>query len=216
MDKLNPILSIINYFIDGLVAVISWIEIHSSFVNVAATFAIAVFTGALVWATRKLWKVSQQSADAATKSADALQAIEGAYLDIKVVIDIPDNNLEDIIKPGTESLPGVNKVNIIITNRGKSLAILKRITVIENQFFKGTFNIYKFEDAIIEAGNHRIYSANFYVHGDEEHIKIYSNIFKITCTGIVQYMDIFNASHDIDFCWEYNVLFMNFFPCKNS
>jgi hypothetical protein len=215
LDNFASIRAIINYSMNWFFLFITWIETHNAFVTAIATIFIAGFTWALVRATCKLWNVSKESADAAKKSADALQAIEGVHLDIKIVIDIPDSYREEIIKPGTESLPGVNEVNIIITNRGKSLTILKRITVFENQFFKG-FDLYIFENKFIEIGDKREITTSFYVHGSEEHIKIYSRIFKITCTGVVQYTDVFNITYDIGFCWEYNIQFTKFFPCHDS
>jgi hypothetical protein len=94
------ILSIYNFTIGLFGSIAAWIETNSDFVSATGTIAIAAFTLTLWWATRKLWKVSQEqsrdmktslaitekAADAAQKSAKvaeiALHVAEKAYLKI--------------------------------------------------------------------------------------------------------------------------------------
>jgi hypothetical protein len=97
---LDKLISFLFIFKDAIVSVGRWIETHSDFVSAAATIAIAAFTLTLWWATRRLWKVSQEqsrdmktsldialkTANAAQKSAEvaeiALHVAERAYLSI--------------------------------------------------------------------------------------------------------------------------------------
>ncbi len=97
MDKF---ISFFFIFKEVIVSVIDWIDLHNDFVTAAATIAIALFTLTLYWATRKLWKASQEqsrdmkaslkiaqeTAEAAKKSAEvaeiALYVAERAYLRI--------------------------------------------------------------------------------------------------------------------------------------
>jgi len=226
LDKLVPFLVI---FKDAVVSVGRWIEHHSNFVSAAATVVIAAFTLTLWCATRKLWKVSQEqsrhmetsiaaaekAADAAKDSAEALPAIERAYLFVKVVLEIPDPR--QVIKIGTKDMPGANRVKVTITNHGKTPAILNRITIRENDFFKAKFDlIMPFGTELIDSGKHRIKFATFIIHGDEEWENIVSDRIKLICEGIIQYTDVWVISHDvIGFCWQYNDLFKTFNPCDD-
>ncbi|MDO9530757.1 MAG: hypothetical protein Q7O12_01310 [Deltaproteobacteria bacterium] len=100
------IISIVNYFIDRVVSLAEWVDLHSDFVTAAATATIAFFTLTLWIATKKLWKVSfqqskdmkislaiaQEAADAANRSAqlaeDAMISGQRAFVFIKDVIPI--------------------------------------------------------------------------------------------------------------------------------
>jgi hypothetical protein len=160
--------------------------------------------------------IAKEAADAAKKSADVLPAIERAYLFAKVILDISDNDPDEIIRIGTNGIPGANRVKIIITNHGKTPAILKRITIFENDFFKGKFDIiWPFGTKLLNSGEQHIDFAHFFIHGNEEWNAIKTGVINLVCEGRVLYTDVWVISHDeIGFCWKYNELFDDFFPCQ--
>ncbi len=85
MDKLVPFFFI---FKNAIVSVGRWIETHSDFISAAATVAIAAFTLTLWWATRRLWKVSQeQSRDMKTSLTIAQEAADSAKESAQVAKD---------------------------------------------------------------------------------------------------------------------------------
>jgi hypothetical protein len=64
---------------ENAVSVGKWIETHHAFVTATATIFIAAFTCALVWATLRLWRVSQkQSRDMETSLKIAKEAAQAA------------------------------------------------------------------------------------------------------------------------------------------
>jgi len=97
---LEKITSFLIIFKETVISITRWIDRHNGFVTAIATVFIAAFTLALIFANRKLWKVSREhskhleasvaiskeAADAATNSAKvaetALHVAERAYLRI--------------------------------------------------------------------------------------------------------------------------------------
>jgi hypothetical protein len=71
--------TVISFFKNAAVFACKWIEDHSDFVTAAASATIALFTLTLWWATRKLWKVSQeQSRDMKESLRIAQEAADAA------------------------------------------------------------------------------------------------------------------------------------------
>jgi hypothetical protein len=210
LDKLTPILCIINYFTNRLVCVIKWIEIHSSFVTAAATLAIAGFTLALVCANRKLWKVSlnslgiaQQAANAAKKSADALPIMERAYVFAQIKL-----------KEKLSTMDGPKNIDILLylKNYGRTPAIVKDIACHIGIYPKNQVN----GDDLTEREKH--YPIEAFIGRDEQHLEntkplyiddkellyIAGKSHIIYCFGCVRYMTIFEQEHFHGFCWEYS------------
>ena len=109
-----------------------WIDTNSDLVTAAATAVIAIFTFSLWWATYRMMKVvreqsidmkdsivaAQKAARAAQDSANALPAIERAYVfsNIKVKKDMSDpDTVRDF------------EAELWLKNHGKTPAIIKEI-----------------------------------------------------------------------------------------
>jgi hypothetical protein len=122
-----------------------------------------------------------------------------------------------VIDIGTTNLPGVNKLKVIITNHGKTTAILDRITIINNFFFTKHFDITPlFGTYLIESGSYEIFYPIFFVHGNEEWKDIVSGQLSLICEGRLFYRDVWAITQDeIGFCWQYNDLFEKFIPTQD-
>lgn len=226
MDKLTPILSIINYFIDRLVAVITWIESHNELITVAATIFIAVFTWTLTRATKKLWKVSQKqsehmetsiviaqqaaaasqkSAEAAEKSADALPAMERAYIFVEVRRKNPKARLTINFK---------NFCEIVVRNYGKTPAIVRYIETFVTVLYgitpeieiKRTGIMPKME-SIIVSGGEEVIDIDTTAISEEKWNDVANNPnARLLCYGLIQYEDVFGKCHDTSWCWWLNLI----------
>lgn len=65
MEKVTSFLIVLK---EVSISIAKWIEIHNTFVTAAATIVIAVFTGALVWANIRMWRVMRASTTLAEKN----------------------------------------------------------------------------------------------------------------------------------------------------
>ncbi|MGP8051145.1 MAG: hypothetical protein ACLPYB_11110 [Desulfobaccales bacterium] len=217
---MEEIIHFLRIFKEAIVPIATWIDHHNGFITAVATAVIAAFTLALVCANRQLWKVSKEAADAAKDSADALPAVERAYLFVKVILNISDHDPDQPqINIGTMEAPGANKVNIIVTNHGKTPAIIERIAITNNPFFPFQFDIRPpFGTDLIDIFEHeRTYETNFLIHGEEEWGEIIANNSPLICEGFVQYTDVWVITHDkIGFCWQYSDFWEKFIPCADS
>jgi hypothetical protein len=179
---------------------------------------LAIFTFALVVVglfqfhiLRGTLKATAKAAKAAQDSADALPAIERAYLFVNVVIDLSDYDPDEVFR----IIPRGNKVKIIVTNHGKTPAILERITLTNNCFFTENFDLHPpFGTDIIINGRDRNYSTPFFIHSTEELQEIIACKSNLVCEGTIQYTDVFDISRiEVGFCWQWNNLFDRFNPC---
>lgn len=231
MDKLVSFFSI---FKDAIFSIGRWIETHSSFVSAASTAAIAFFTLTLWCATRKLWKVSQEqsrdmktsltiaqeAADAAKKSADALPAIERAYLFTRVKRHPPPKprQLIENIKEG------FNQARFIVINQGKTPAIITKI-----DWHVGVMNDMEIDDKIsqlesnsvskvpygiitISSGGTGKYLADCHITNPDIQ-KINASTAYYVCLGRIEYKDVFRRIRKTVFCWKDNGVF--FVPDEN-
>lgn len=207
-----------------------WMDASSDLVTAAATAIIALFTVSLWWATYKMMKVvreqskdmkdsiaaAQKAANAADASAKALPAIERAYLFVKITR--AEDPRGDEFNSGLKELPGANKVKIIITNHGKTSAILKRFTIINNTYFYEKVDlIFPFGTELIESGKHIIYFTYFFIHDANEWEEVTRDESNLICQGIVQYSDVFDIAHiEVGFSWQWYELFERFNPYKEG
>lgn len=224
------ILTIYIFIVNCLKSISIWIETNSDLITASATAVIALFTLTLFCATRKLWKVSQgqskllkksiavaqRAANAAQDSADALPAMERAYLFVKIIR--AGDVRGDEFNTGLKELPGTNKVEIIITNHGKTSAILKRFTITNNIYFSEKVDlIFPFGTELIEGGKYISYFTRFYIHDANEYEEVTRDESNLICQGIVQYSDVFDISHvEVGFSWQWYELFDRFIPYKQG
>ncbi len=223
-----------------LVAVIKdWIDTNSDLITAAATVVIAIFTFSLWWSTYKMMKVvreqsrdmkasiavAQKAADAAEKSAKALPDIERAYIFVKITMK---NSDAEGIAGTVDKEPQYNhdNVEIIVTNRGKTPALLTGIpyttkvitdTEIGKYLSECVANIYHpipSGTAIIDAMTQKPpLPADFFM--DKELWKqITIEKAYLTCLGCIHYEDIFGNPHKTIFCWKYEQ-FTGFHPDPN-
>lgn len=207
------VLSIINYLIDRVVSIAEWIDLHSDFVTAAATAVIAFFTWTLWIATKRLWKVSLQqskdmkisltiardAADAAKKSADALPAIERAYVfsNIKINKDMSDpDTVRDF------------EAELWLKNHGKTPAIIKEIGF-GGQYPSNPFNklhIHHPIDSIIGSGD-EVYETRYWfpITGNDwfDFIDTKPKI-KFFCIGYIKYITVFGEEDCHPFYWEFD------------
>lgn len=219
MDKLVPLFLI---FKNTAVAVGKWIEIHSGFVSAAATVVIAAFTLTLWCATRKLGKISQEqsrdlkesiavaqrAAKAAEDSANALPAIERAYLLVKVVMDKAHD-----VYVGDNDEPAPNRsVEVIVTNKGKTAALLTGITYTID-IFENDHQVNEYLSEVIAnysaipsgtdlINNKRTLPTLFYM-SHSKWKELMSKSRTLICLGCIHYEDVFGKPHRTVFCWNY-------------
>lgn len=177
--------------------------------------------------------VAKDAADAAQKSAYAaiqtigtLEAQERAYIFVTVRLDTANNDPDEIIRTGTDGLPGVNHAHIVVTNYGKTPADLMNIHRKVDCFDQSTDVSNHFANIlapsnpaivpgteIIISGEERIYTTQFFVYQTELQ-NVINSTSRLLCVGCIQYEDVFGKLHNTVFCWEYQGLIENFFPCK--
>lgn len=214
MEKFTSLLLI---FKEGPVSVIDWIETHSDLVTAIATIAIAGFTLTLWWATRKLWKVSQQqsedmkkslatakkAANAAKVSADNLPIVERAYVFAKI-------ELKDRI-PLTVG-PKDIEISLYLQNYGRTPAIVKEIFCHVGIYPKDQVNgndLTKSEmhypiEAFIGSGEQPCENTKLFHITEAQFCDIIDQTFIIYCFGCVKYDIIWGQEHFHGFCWEYS------------
>ncbi|MGP8052151.1 MAG: hypothetical protein ACLPYB_16300 [Desulfobaccales bacterium] len=211
MDKIVPILSIINYLIDRLFSVGRWIQAHNALVISVATAFIAAFTVMLWFTNRKLWKVSyiaakaaEKSAKAAEKSADALPAIERAYLYVYVS---PKNVSKFVI--------GENLVEVTVSNCGRTPAIIKNIVAISGYFntppaiCQGIPIPIKPHETIIAGRPHPdeempfVFKITIADSDQMEDVIRENSHMGIFIHGCIKYEDIFRNPQETRFYWRY-------------
>jgi len=215
----------------------NWIATNSDLLTAVATIAIAFFTFTLWWATSKMMKVAQEqsrdmktsidiakkAADAAKQSADALPAIERAYVFVKARLNPSNKDSVDIIGFGQNQATELIPIELIATNHGKTPAILMNI-----HRFADVFDDIEIDDLLlkvthkstvaivlgaelIDSGVERIFNVTFFMN-DEKRQRIANLAYRIVCFGRIQYEDVFGGSHDTVFCWQYQDLIENFYP----
>lgn len=232
MEKIAPIFSIINDFIDWLFSIARWIQAHNAFVIAIATAFIAAFTVMLWFTNRKLWKVSykaakaaEKSANAAKKTADALQSAERAHVFVKVKLTASKKDALEIINYGNNQGGKMIVIELIATNYGKTPAILMNINHIADIFddieiddllLKGasdpTIAIVPGAELIGSGINEARSFPVLFLMDDKKRELISNHAYKIVCFGRIQYKDVFDVSHDTVFCWEFNKLIDDFYP----
>jgi hypothetical protein len=232
LDKIVPLLIILK---EAVVSVARWIQIHNGFVSATATVVMAAFTGVLWWTTRNLWKaskkqaehmessiaVAQKTADAARKSADALEAIERARLFIRIEHD-PPLQIGQVIE-GIKK--GHNAARIIIINEGKTLAIITKIN-----YFIGVMEDREIDNKIAEltkANSEMPYGAITIRSNDTKEIpvsceidsadlkKVHESMADYVCLGQIRYKDVFRKVRPVGFCWKYSHGKAFFVPDEN-
>jgi hypothetical protein len=186
---------------------------------------LAIFTFALVIVglfqfciLRGTLKATKVAADAAKDSADALPAIERAYLFVKVTMEKPHD-----VNIGTDEEPGGNSVNLVITNHGKTPALiteaLYNVKPFTNDDKIDKFLAKKIPDripsgtVIFDSKEIKEFSIDFPL----THIswkQIMSKQLNLSCLGYICYEDIFGNPHKTIFCWECEP-YVGFHPDKD-
>jgi len=198
-------------------------EEKASWWNFSLTDALLViFTCGLVivgWlqicVLRGTLKATLRAADAAKKSADALPAIERAYLFVKITMENPD---EEGIAGTTYEEPQYNmdNVKVIITNHGKTPAILTKHPctneVLTNDEIDEKIAKIASDDidtwlpigpVIIDSTSKpTILPADFFMTVNKWKQITMDKAF-LVCIGCLHYKDIFGETHKTVFCWKY-------------
>jgi len=230
LDRLVPFFLV---FKDAAVSVGKWIEVHSGFVSAAATVVIAAFTLTLWYATRKLWKVSQEqsrhmktsiditkkAANAAKANTDNLSIIERAYIFSKV-------ELEEPINIGDVGWPQRLFVRLSLVNHGRTPAIIKEIACHVGMY---PLNQVRGDD-LTKKEKH--FALNAFIAGGKEcfednkpititladyrDMRNTKNIRTIFCFGCIKYTNIFGQDHFHGFCWEFSAPYNQFALSPND
>jgi len=212
---------------------------HSTPDNSTRLFALllVIFTGGLVvvggvqcYIIFKTLKETAIAAKAAQDSTAIIPAIERAYLFVKVSLNTVNNIPGEIIKIGTKDEPAWNIAEIIVTNHGKTPAILMNVGILTNSIgdihggavinhvltcAKDSFDVYIIPGAeLIDGGCHRIFNSYFSVTNIEWQKLSESN--RLVSWGFIKYKDVFGNSHETAFCWQWQDLINNFYPDKED
>ena len=150
---------------------------------------------------RQTVEATKEAADAAKRSADALPAIERAY--IFVTVDIPEINPS---QDGT--IPSM--ANFRLYNHGKTPAILKKVhfiiklrdaypTITE---INSSPNPPIPDGIIISSNDSRVFDYTVIIN-TREWEQVDRHKIKLLCYGSIDYEDVFKESHITGFCWEY-------------
>jgi hypothetical protein len=170
-------------------------------------------------------RIAQESADAAKRSADALPAIERAYVFVKITMANPD--AEGIA--GTtyeESQYNADNAKVIITNHGKTPALITGLSFTTKVL--SDVEIDKYISEIITDINNDIPSGTTIIDTTiqkspipagfmmNKHLweTINMNTAFLTCLGCIHYDDVFGNPHKTVFCWKYEQ-FTGFHPDKD-
>jgi hypothetical protein len=175
------------------------------------------------WMRRNV-KIANEAADAAKKSADALPAIERAYLFVKIKMYNPE---PEGIAGTIDDTPQFNtdNVKVIVTNRGKTAALLTgipyKIKVMGNAIIDVVLTEFTYYcgsaipsgTSIIESKEEVTLTADFFMTKPEWRQITMGESF-LTCLGCIHYEDVFGNPHRTVFCWKYEQ-FSGFHPDKD-
>ncbi|MGA7579665.1 MAG: hypothetical protein ACLQUW_03190 [Desulfobaccales bacterium] len=196
----------------GLACITNWIGNNSGIVIALATIAIAWFTYTLSQTSREQARhmeesiaVAEKAANAAKDSAEALPAIERAYLFVYVS---PNMKSKFVI--------GNNTGMVTINNCGRTPAIIKNIIAISGYFntppaiCQGEPIPIEPYDTIIAGRPHpdeeKTFEVNFTIKdSDQMEDVIRDNAHMgIFIHGCIQYEDIFRNPQETRFYWRYS------------
>jgi hypothetical protein len=201
------------------------------------SFFLVIFTGGLVivggvqcFIIFRTLKETQIAAKAAYDSTNIIPAIERAYLFVKIRLDISNNDPDEIIKIGTPEKPAWNTTEIIVTNHGKTPAILMNVGLLTNfiddmhggKIINSVFGVAQNSldvnilpgTEIIDSGNDRIFKSYFTANNTQWQEMNKSQ--RLVCWGFIKYKDVFGISHETAFCWQWQELWEGFYPDKKD
>lgn len=187
---------------------------YNGIVVALATVAIAFFTYTLWRATSGLFGVAQEqfrdmktslaaaqkAADAAEKSANALPAMERAYIFVTVRRKDPKKRL---------TVDWNNFCEIVIKNQGKTPAVIRYIesfaTVLSDitpEIEIKLTGIMPRIEKVIQSGEEYVINVDTSTIKEDKLSDITNKPnTRLLCYGLVQYEDVFGESHDTGWCW---------------
>lgn len=194
-------------------------------------FLLVICTGLLAWYTWGLREVADKqlieikasiavadkAANAARDSADALLAIEKANIFVMIQFK----------QEGRGINIGDNAAEIILTNQGKTTAVLTNIKARKEIYPNGhpapdvmdqqmvDIQISS-ENRIIGSGDiyDKIFPINFFAKDKDVWQALEDGGHNYISQGIIQYEDTFGISRTTYFCWEYNASIKTLEPCS--
>lgn len=185
-------------------------EVIATFTKVLAIvggFQIIVFL-IQVFLLKGTLNATQVAADAAKKSADALPAMERAYIFVEIRFK----------EPFKEPVLDQNFCEMVITNYGKTPAILTYIEGFANVFgdyipqkieFERT-GIMPYYEKIMGSRGEKIIDIDCITSLTKEKIDAVKEMARLICFGAIHYEDIFGKCHKTGFCWIYSTISHNF------
>jgi hypothetical protein len=175
---------------------------NDRFVTAVSSIILAAVTSLLAVSTALLWFVTKKVANAAKKSAEALPAIERAY----VFVDISLYQTIVATQDGTAASP----VTVAFRNHGKTPAILEKLrayciisqeTPQELIAFPGSEH--ELPQGLVIAASDRL------VHQVDARVKtselgeIERGDRRLFCAGRIEYRDVLGDRRETGFCWQY-------------
>jgi hypothetical protein len=184
------------------------------------TLLLTIFTFLLVVCNVGLWLYTKKTANAAKKSAEALPAIERAYVFVEVEYGSKNPKPHDV-DYFANALYGQFRdfdFQVILNNHGKTPAIMSHVSysIIKADRVPKTKsdligNEYRFFEPciIIESGG--VYCKEIHHELTEEETKqIWSKNEMMLCLVQIAYVDIFSIQHTSTFCCRYDIDKKNF------
>lgn len=167
---------------------------------------LAVFTGLLWWSTKKLWKETKNSADAALLTAKNMQTTERAY----VKMSHTDPGLVFIKGETTESY----KVEVKIENCGKTPALVTEARLRfklcdDGESLPSTID-YPDSDAAERPSSAFLVPTDYFFikrnSPNDWHRMVSTDLKRLILFGYVDYTDVFGQQHRAGYAREYSTV----------
>lgn len=181
------------------------------------------FTALLVFVTAVLAGVAVWQGYQMRRSVESQCHADRAHVFVKVRLNPSNEHASEIIRFGTDQPTEIIPIEVIAANHGKTPAILMSVIRIvdvfdDNKLDKVFYQVTsEFTSTIVPGAElidsvaERALNVHFFMDDNKRQL-ITNQANRIVCFGCIQYKDIFGASHDTVFCWEYQDLIENFYP----
>jgi hypothetical protein len=161
-----------------------------------------------------------------------MEAQDRAYLFVKVQLNPSVESIEhtyEIITFGSDRPEELIQVEIIVTNYGKTPAILMNVDKISGVYEDRVIDALAQFDTnvvkekivsgteIISSGETKPINDIFFMNEQKrEWLKQKNTPYRIVCFGRIQYKDVFGKPHDTIFCWQWGDLKLGFYTDKRD